>query len=73
MRPSALPFLLVVGAVLAGCADEAPPPHFSPAPAPLPEIVTGPPAPGMVWVAGCWHWDGEGYVWLPGHWDSPPK
>lgn len=61
---------LAVGA--AGCVDDAAPPVNGP-PAPLPEIVSGPVVPGMVWVAGCWHWDGEGYVWLPGHWMSPPK
>ena len=55
----------------AGCAPEVTPPAQL-APAPLEEIVSSPPAPGMVWVAGCWHRDGATYVWLPGHWDSPP-
>jgi hypothetical protein len=61
-----------MGTTLLGCVEDTPPPK-SAAPAPLPEFVSGPTAPGMVWVAGCWHWDGEGYVWLPGHWDSPPR
>jgi hypothetical protein len=67
-----LAICLLAAACTLGCIDEAPPPA-SPAPAPLPEFISGPTAPGMVWVGGCWHWDGEGYVWLPGHWDSPPK
>ncbi|HVY44889.1 MAG TPA: hypothetical protein VHB21_03380 [Minicystis sp.] len=47
---------------------EAEPPA---APAPLPEQRYAAPAPGMVWIAGSWHWDGARYVWLPGHWESP--
>jgi len=41
-------------------------------PAPLPEIVPAAPAPGMIWVAGAWHYDGVQYVWVPGRWESPP-
>jgi len=41
-------------------------------PAPLPEIQSAPPTPGMVWVPGAWHWDGVTHVWLPGRWESPP-
>ena len=63
--------LLGLATFALGCAPEATPPAQTP-PAPLPEIVSAAPAPGMVWVAGCWHWDGSGYVWLPGHWESPP-
>lgn len=70
-------------ALALGCVEDAAParnagtesPGGDPAqapPAPFQEAVSSPPAPGMVWVAGCWHWDGSGYTWLPGHWDSPP-
>lgn len=59
-------------AALAACGPDATPPAASP-PAPLPEFVQEQPAPGMLWTPGCWHWDGEGYVWLPGHWETPPK
>jgi hypothetical protein len=42
-----------------------------PPPEPLPEMRSGPPAPGMAWVAGYWHFNGTDYVWIPGHWESP--
>lgn len=41
-------------------------------PAPLPEVPSTAPAPGMVWIAGSWHWSGTTYVWVPGRWESPP-
>ncbi len=55
------------------CVEEAAPPQGPKRPEPLYEPVSQPPAPGMLWVAGCWHWDGRDYVWLPGHWESPPS
>lgn len=65
--------LALGGLLMAGCVggDVEPPIHGAP-PAPLPEIVSGPPAPGMVRVKGAWHWDGARYTWVPGHWESPP-
>lgn len=42
-------------------------------PAPLPEQVKGPPASGMTWAAGHWHWDDLRWVWVPGHWLTPPE
>jgi len=42
-----------------------------PPPEPLPEVQSGPPAPGMAWLAGYWHYNGTDYVWIPGHWESP--
>lgn len=66
---STLAFVLVaLTACVAGYPDGAP---YAP-PAPLPEVESTPPAPGMVWVAGAWHWNGVDYVWAPGHWESPP-
>ena len=64
--------LACTGALALGCVDDAAPAQTPPAPAPFEESVSSPPAPGMLWTPGCWHWDGSGYVWLPGHWDSPP-
>ncbi len=65
---------LVAALVLAGCVATAParPPRGAEVPAPLPEIRSAPPAPGMVWVPGAWHFDGVDYVWVPGRWESPP-
>src|SRR5262249_29273635 len=42
-----------------------------PPPAPLVDTQPPPPATGMFWVAGYWHWNGVRYVWLPGHWERP--
>ena len=30
------------------------------------------PEPGIVWVAGYWHWNGMQYTWIPGHFERPP-
>jgi hypothetical protein len=59
-------FAVVVAGCVAGLGDHGP------VPAPLPEIQTSAPAPGMVWVAGAWHWNGADWVWVPGRWESPP-
>jgi hypothetical protein len=75
-RPWSLAFALVIGVASGtGCVAAAnePQARHGPAPAPLPEVRTAAPAPGMVWVAGSWHWDGIDYVWLPGRWESPPS
>lgn len=65
--------LAAVVALAAGCVAGASARPVRPEPpAPLPEIKSGPPTPGLVWVAGAWHWDGAAYVWIPGHWESPP-
>jgi hypothetical protein len=69
-----LPRLLravVLPALLSGCVTGVTGPAAAP-PAPLPELRSTAPVPGMVWVAGAWHWDGTTYVWLPGRWESPP-
>jgi hypothetical protein len=41
-------------------------------PAPIVERRMAPPERGYVWVNGYHRWDGERYVWVPGHWDRPP-
>jgi hypothetical protein len=68
LHAALLPALLAgcVTGVVEGVGPAAPPP------APLPELRSLPPAPGMVWVPGSWHWDGTAYAWLPGRWESPP-
>jgi len=55
---------------VAGLGDEAR--SAGPPPEPLPEFKSPAPAPGLVWVAGAWHWNGVDHVWVPGHWESPP-
>jgi hypothetical protein len=56
-------------------AIEAHPPRSvfvaRPPPEPLPDFRSGPPAVGMPWIAGYWHFNGTDYVWIPGHWESP--
>jgi hypothetical protein len=49
-----------------------PPARGEAPPAPLPELRSAAPAPGMIWVPGAWHHDGVQYVWIPGRWESPP-
>jgi hypothetical protein len=68
----ALSLTLALASACVGSAPERPAHGGGPPPAPLPEIISGPPAPGMVRVPGAWHWDGVHYVWLPGRWESPP-
>ncbi len=66
------PALLAVALTFAGCAAplwEGPVP---PPTEPMPEVRSLPPAPGMVWVAGSWHWDGRAYAWIPGRWETAP-
>ena len=31
------------------------------------------PGPGYVWIMGYHRWDGNAYVWVPGHWVVPPR
>jgi hypothetical protein len=43
--------------------------------APPPVIVERPgppPEPGFVWIAGYHRWEGDHYVWTPGHYERPP-
>ena len=47
---------------------EAPPP-------PRREIIVERerPSGAHVWIRGYWHHDGRGYLWVPGHWERPPR
>jgi hypothetical protein len=40
-----------------------------PYPAPPPRVEHRPPPPpyGVVWVQGHWRWNGQRWVWIPGH------
>lgn len=45
-------------------------------PPPAPRNEAPPPSPQsgqLAWVAGYWHWVGDRYVWVPGHWEQPPQ
>lgn len=41
----------------------------SPPPEPLYERMSAPPASGLVWIDGSWHWNGFEWVWLGGRWE----
>jgi hypothetical protein len=65
---------------LTGCVV-APPAqrvHVQPAPvtvAPPPpryETIPAPPSRVHVWRAGHWHWNGNGYYWVPSHYALRP-
>ena len=44
------------------------------APPPLAVEVRGvAPGPEFVWIEGYHRWDGDRYVWVPGHWDRRPR
>ena len=64
------PFTLALG--LAGCVAGIGGEGSAAPPAPLAELPSLAPAPGMVWVAGSWHWNDRGWVWIPGRWESAP-
>ena len=32
-----------------------------------------PPGAGFIWLAGYHRWDGARYVWVPGHYERPPR
>ncbi len=71
-RVALVAVVAAVSARLAGCVsglDDAP---SAVMPAPLSEVRSLAPAPGMVWVAGSWHWDDHAFVWIPGRWETAP-
>ena len=46
-----------------------PPPPANP---PMADVVTPSPAANAVWIPGYWNFNGNGYVWMAGHWEIPP-
>lgn len=89
LRTIPLIALCVATAGLLGCNvhvsghDRPPPVYVEPQPsyvvvqqAPPPMIVERqPPRPSAsyVWIDGYWNWDGQRYVWEPGHYVVPPQ
>jgi hypothetical protein len=41
-------------------------------PPPVVERRPPPPDRGYVWVDGYHRYEGDHYIWTPGHWDRPP-
>ncbi|HET8995087.1 MAG TPA: hypothetical protein VFN42_00320 [Acetobacteraceae bacterium] len=64
------PVVLVLAALLAGCATETTSTGnpYPPVPAPLAEHRPLPPvsAQALMWQPGHWDWNGSGYVWQKG-------
>jgi hypothetical protein len=42
-------------------------------PAPVYQRPGPPPDRGYVWINGYQSWRGDRYVWVPGHWEHPPR
>lgn len=42
-------------------------------PAAVVERPGPPPQRGFVWIGGYQRWDGGRYVWVPGHYERPPR
>lgn len=42
-------------------------------PAAQQEVPTPRPTSDHVWVAGYWRWQNNQYLWVPGHWEVPPR
>lgn len=42
-------------------------------PPPVVERYGPPPRPGYVWQGGYQRWNGQRYIWAPGHWGRPPR
>ena len=55
--------------------QQPPPEYVIVREAPPPIIVERrppPPGQGHIWIDGYWNWNGQRYVWEPGHWAAPP-
>jgi hypothetical protein len=58
----------LLAATLSGCIVAPPPPHRPHRPPPVVEVVPVMPGPGYHWVAGHYRWQGNQWLWMPGHW-----
>lgn len=72
--------LVLLLALAAGCRPSDCDPRVpvvvpTPPPAPLDEVDNSKSAdaPGLVWIAGHWHWDGYRWLWMTGRWSSIPR
>jgi len=43
-----------------------------PPPAPYQETISPAPSPNAIWIPGYWSYDGRGYTWMHGGWETPP-
>ncbi len=41
----------------------------APSAPPPPRVVQVAPRPGFIWVDGNWHWNGQTWVWMDGHYE----
>lgn len=58
-------------ATMSACSPPPPPGVVYVARRPPPrraEVIGSRPAPGHVYVRGFWRWQGDDYIWVPGHW-----
>jgi hypothetical protein len=51
---------------------QAAPPKAAPPEAKI-EQCPPPTQPNVVWVPGYWMWNGSGYAWVAGQWETPPQ
>jgi WXXGXW repeat (2 copies) len=57
--------VIACAAALSACVVE---PARPPRPEPVVEVMPAAPAPGYHWVKGHYHWEGDRWVWMRGHW-----
>ena len=68
MRAGGWILFLAGAALLSGCARV----NYAPAPPPPERHEALPPSPGegWAWIPGHWDWTGRRYAWTPGRWDE---
>jgi hypothetical protein len=65
---------LATSTLVTGCVARAGRLYVRVPPPPLTVEVRGvAPGPEHVWIEGYHRWDGDRYVWVPGHWDRRPR
>jgi hypothetical protein len=54
---------------------EQPQAPMPPPPPPQQVVIVAPAAPEYVWIDGYYSWYGrsQGYIWIPGRWEHPPR
>jgi len=63
------------GLLLAGCGQAIPTAFYVSAAPPPPRVEEpiGAGKEGQIWIAGYWNFDRTEYIWVPGHWEAPPR